>query len=61
MLLSLPKYDFNWQRDYDPETPILIKKGTKLIATWTYDNSTDNKANPDAKTYDLGASSPGRK
>ena len=49
MLLSLPKYDFNWQRDYDPETPILIKKGTKLIATWIYDNSTDNKANPDAK------------
>ena len=47
MLLSLPKYDFNWQRDYDPIEPILIKKGTKLIATWIYDNSKDNKANPD--------------
>jgi hypothetical protein len=42
MLLSLPKYDFNWQRDYDPVEPILVKKGTKLIATWVFDNSTNN-------------------
>jgi hypothetical protein len=47
MLLSLPKYDFNWQRDYDPVEPILVKAGTKLIATWVYDNSPYNKANPD--------------
>jgi peroxiredoxin len=44
MLLSLPKYDFNWQRDYDPVDPILIKAGTKLIATWVFDNSPANKA-----------------
>ena len=43
MLLSLPKYDFNWQRDYDPIEPILVKKGTKLIATWVFDNSPNNK------------------
>ena len=43
MLLSLPKYDFNWQRDYDPVQPILVKKGDKLIATWVFDNSPDNK------------------
>lgn len=49
MLLSLPKYDFNWQRDYDPIEPILVKAGTKLIATWVYDNSTRNPANPDPK------------
>ena len=47
MLLSLPKYDFNWQRDYDPVTPILVKAGTKLVATWVYDNSNHNPANPD--------------
>ncbi len=47
LLLSLPKYDFNWQRDYDPVEPIHIKAGTKLIATWIYDNSEHNKANPD--------------
>ena len=48
MLLSLPKYDFNWQRDYDPVTPILVKAGTRLVATWVYDNSIHNPANPDA-------------
>jgi len=48
MLLSLPKYDFNWQRDYDPKEPILVKAGTKLIANWVYDNSVHNKANPDS-------------
>jgi peroxiredoxin len=49
MLLSLPKYDFNWQRDYDPVKPIRVKAGTKLVATWVYDNSTENPANPDPK------------
>jgi hypothetical protein len=49
MMLSLPKYDFNWQRDYDPVKPILIKAGTKLVATWVYDNSAHNPANPDPK------------
>jgi hypothetical protein len=47
ILLSLPKYDFNWQRDYDPVEPILVRAGTKLIARWIYDNSEHNKANPD--------------
>ncbi len=47
MLLSLPHYDFNWQRDYDPVEPLLVKAGTKLIATWVYDNSKNNLANPD--------------
>jgi peroxiredoxin len=49
MLLALPKYDFNWQRDYDPKEPILVKKGTKLVARWIYDNSENNRANPDPK------------
>lgn len=49
LLLVLPKYDFNWQRDYDPVQPLFIKAGTKLIATWVYDNSAHNLANPDPK------------
>jgi peroxiredoxin len=49
MLLSLPKYDFNWQRDYDPVKPIHVPKGAKLVATWVYDNSVHNAANPDPK------------
>ncbi len=46
-LISLPKYDFNWQRDYDPIEPIHVKAGDRLIARWVYDNSTNNPANPD--------------
>jgi hypothetical protein len=48
-ILSVPKYDFNWQLDYDLAQPLPIKKGTKLRVTWIYDNSTHNPANPDPK------------
>lgn len=47
-LLSLPKYDFNWQRDYDLKEPMRLPAGAKLVARWTYDNSAHNKANPDS-------------
>jgi peroxiredoxin/mono/diheme cytochrome c family protein len=47
MLVALPKYDFNWQRGYDFEEPLLVPPGTKIIATYTYDNSVRNPANPD--------------
>ena len=48
-LLSVPKYDFNWQLDYDLAQPLLVKKGTKLRVTWVYDNSAHNPSNPDPK------------
>jgi hypothetical protein len=48
-ILSVPKYDFNWQLDYDLAQPMTIKKGTKLRVTWVYDNSEHNPANPDPK------------
>ncbi len=48
-LMSVPKYDFNWQLDYDLEKPLPIKAGTKLIVSWVYDNSEHNRANPDPK------------
>ena len=47
IILSLPKYDFNWQRAYEFKDPIKIPAGAKLIARYTYDNSTQNAANPD--------------
>ena len=49
LLLSLPKYDFNWQRDYDFAEPIKIPAGSKVLATYTYNNSARNPANPDPK------------
>jgi hypothetical protein len=47
LILSLPKYDFNWQRGYDFATPISLPAGTKIITRYEYDNSRDNPANPD--------------
>ncbi|MBW8815986.1 MAG: redoxin domain-containing protein [Caulobacterales bacterium] len=47
LLLSLPRYDFNWQRSYTFAEPIKIPAGSKLIARYVYDNSKRNPANPD--------------
>ena len=49
LLVSLPHYDFNWQRDYKFAEPVKVPAGSKLIAHYTYDNSMRNPANPDHK------------
>jgi mono/diheme cytochrome c family protein len=41
------KWDFNWQLGYDLEKPIDIPKGTRIIGIAHYDNSPNNKFNPD--------------
>jgi hypothetical protein len=46
-LLWVPKFSFNWQAVYWLKRPINIPKGTKLIVTAHFDNSTKNKYNPD--------------
>ena len=46
-ILSVPKYDFNWQTDYVFRQPLKLPKGTKLHGTAWYDNSPANKSNPD--------------
>ncbi len=45
-VLSVPKYDFNWQTYYLFAKPIAVPKGTRLEATAHYDNSTANAFNP---------------
>jgi hypothetical protein len=45
--LSVPHYDFNWQLGYKVAQPIMLPKGTRLIGTAHYDNSSNNKFNPD--------------
>lgn len=47
-VLSVPRYDFNWQTDYVFAKPLELPKGTRLETTAYYDNSTANRANPDA-------------
>lgn len=46
-LLNVPHYNFNWQRMYEFAEPIPVPAGSKLIATYIYDNSKRNPANPD--------------
>ena len=46
-LLSVPKYDFNWQFKYELEEPLFLPAGTKLIAQGAMDNSDRNPGNPD--------------
>ena len=48
VILSVPKYDFNWQHEYVFSQPLQLPAGTKLHAKAWYDNSAANKANPDA-------------
>ena len=47
VILSVPKYDFNWQTYYLFAKPLAVPKGTRLEATAHYDNSTTNAYNPD--------------
>ncbi len=47
VVLSVPNYDFNWQTYYQYSKPIAVPKGSKLLAIAHYDNSANNKANPD--------------
>jgi hypothetical protein len=46
-LLSVPKYDFNWQLSYVLAQPRQVPAGSKIEATAWYDNSANNKYNPD--------------
>jgi len=46
-LLNVPHYDFNWQIVYYEKTPLHLPKGTELQLTAHWDNSPNNKWNPD--------------
>jgi len=47
VILSVPKYDFNWQHEYVFREPLKLPAGTKIQAKAWYDNSPANKSNPD--------------
>jgi peroxiredoxin len=48
-LLAMPRYDFYWQYEYFLAKPLKIPAGAKVVARWTFDNSTRNPDNPDPK------------
>lgn len=47
ILLSVPRYDFNWQLSYYPVKDLVVTKGTKIECTAHFDNSPNNPHNPD--------------
>ncbi len=47
VLLSVPKYDFNWQFNYQLREPLFLPAGTRLVARGAMDNSAQNRFNPD--------------
>ena len=47
VILNVPRYDFNWQLGYELTRPLKIPKGSKLVVSGHYDNSVNNKFNPD--------------
>ncbi len=46
-LINIANYNYNWQISYKLEEPIFMPAGTKIVAVGAYDNSTQNKSNPD--------------
>lgn len=46
-LFNVPKYDFNWQINYYFPQPKPLPTGTKLEVTGVWDNSPNNRFNPD--------------
>ncbi len=47
--LRVPHYDFNWQLVYALSQPRILPKGTLLKADATFDNSANNRTNPNPK------------
>jgi hypothetical protein len=45
IVLNVPRYDFNWQLSYG--TSLKLPKGSKMHFEFRYDNSVNNKFNPD--------------
>jgi hypothetical protein len=46
-LLSVPNYSFAWQLWYNLDKPIQLPKGSKILCTAHFDNSVNNRFNPD--------------
>jgi hypothetical protein len=47
VVLSVPRYDFNWQLVYRLKEPLRLPQGARLDCVAHFDNSAGNKYNPD--------------
>lgn len=46
-LIDIPKYEYAWQLSYTWKEPKYMPKGTRLFVEGAFDNSAENKMNPD--------------
>ena len=46
VLLDVPRYDFNWQTEFELVEPLRIPAGSRLVVEGHYDNSPRNRYNP---------------
>lgn len=46
-ILSVPRFDFNWQAVYRPAKPLSVARGSVIRCEGAYDNSAANPNNPD--------------
>jgi len=51
LVTDVPRYDFNWQSNYELAHPVFMPKGTKLRVTSVWDNSAGNPLNPDPQAW----------
>jgi copper type II ascorbate-dependent monooxygenase-like protein len=49
VLIDVPNYSFSWQTVYYLKKQAAIPKGTRIVVTARFDNSSRNKFNPDPK------------
>jgi peroxiredoxin/mono/diheme cytochrome c family protein len=47
VVLSVPRYDFAWQMRYVLAEPLRLPAGSKVVCTAHFDNSKNNRNNPD--------------
>lgn len=47
LIADVPRYDFNWQSNYELANPVPVPKGTKYHVHAVWDNTENNPNNPD--------------
>lgn len=47
VVLKVPRYDFNWQLTYELAEPLSLPQGARIDCVAHFDNSANNKFNPD--------------
>lgn len=46
-LLNIARYNYDWQVEYKLVDPKFVPAGTRIVVTGVFDNSSQNRANPD--------------